>query len=215
MASSSPKLMCILFLIFALFSQQQIHGREFFNKIPSVNNNEKEQQEEESFVPETQKTSSLPYREEQEQEPRFIPETENGYGLYGHESSHQLPPTTKETYKPYVTPVRYHPDEPYNSIPESNNKINSYETEQKNLGTEARFTERGWSTEENNNNGEKQLGMSDTRYMENGRYFFDVKNDKVNYYPNQYNENNSRGSVSSRNQYNDNMGRYNQEDFEP
>ena len=245
--ASSLKLISILFL-FAIFSIQ-IHAREFFSKIPSANTNEKEtttipvtrDQEHETFIPETQKTS-LPNREEQtfgkrEQEPRFIPETQNGYGLYGHESG-QLPPstTTKETYEPYVTPVRYHPDEPYNSIPESNNNNNnnkntfyynknSYETEQKNFG-EAMFTEKGWSTNEkkNNNyyngnngynNGEKK-GMSDTRYLENGRYYYDVKNEN-NYYPNQYE--NSRG-VASRNEYNENrynnMGRYNQnqEEFE-
>ncbi|XP_022724334.1 protein E6-like [Durio zibethinus] len=242
--ASSPNIISFLFL-FAFFSMQ-IHAREFFSKIPSVNNNERKTttipdtigQEHETFIPETQK-SSLPYREEQtfgkqEQEPRFIPETQNGYGLYGHGSG-QLPPstttTTKETYEPYVTPVRYHPDEPYNSIPASynnNNKNtyyynkNSYETEQENFG-KARFTEKGWSTEENKNNnyyngynnGEKQ-GMSDTRYLENGRYYYDVKNEN-NYYPNQYE--NSRG-VASRNEYNENrynnMGRYNQnqEEFE-
>ncbi|XVF25754.1 hypothetical protein REPUB_Repub13aG0240900 [Reevesia pubescens] len=252
--SASPKLISILFL-FAFFSMQ-IHAREFFSKIPSVNNNEKEtttipetrEQEHETFIPVTNQKASLPNREEQstfgkqEQEPRFIPETQNGYGLYGHESGNQLPPstTTKETYEPYVTPVRYHPDEPYNSIPEKSsnnnnnkntyyyNKVNAYETEQQNLG-EAMFTEKGWSTKENQNNnnyykyngnngynnGEKQ-GMSDTRYLENGRYYYDVKSEN-NYYPNQFE--NSRG-VASRNEFNENrynnMGRYNQnqEEFE-
>ncbi|XVF27591.1 hypothetical protein REPUB_Repub14bG0121700 [Reevesia pubescens] len=272
--ASSPKLISIFFL-FALFFMQ-IHAREFFSKIPNVNNNEKET----TSIPETtQKTNSFPNREEQsfmkqEQEPRFIPETQNGYGLYGHESG-QLPPstTTKETYEPYVTPVRYHPEEPYNSIPESSNKNkntfyynkNSYESseqqnlggamftekgwstkenqnnnnkntyynknsyepsEQQNLG-EAMFTEKGWSTKENQNsnnyysgnkgynNGEKH-GMSDTRYLENGKYYYDVKSEN-NYYPNQFE--NSRG-VASRNEFNENrynnMGRYNQnqEEFE-
>ncbi|XWS19635.1 hypothetical protein CRYUN_Cryun31cG0032600 [Craigia yunnanensis] len=284
--ASSPKFISILFL-FVLFSIQ-IHAREFFSKIPSVNNNERErttipdtrEQEHETFIPETtQKTSSLPNREEEstfgKQEPRFIPETQNGYGLYGHESG-KLPPstttTTKETYEPYVTPVKYHPNEPYNSIPASNNNNNNKNTfysknpykstEQQNLG-EARFTERGWSTKENqnnnyynSNNGEQQnlgeasftergwstkenqnnyyngnngynnvekQGMSDTRYLEKGRYYYDVKNEN-NYYPNQFE--NSRG-VASRNEFNENrynnMGRYNQnqefeeseEEFEP
>ncbi|XP_022720995.1 protein E6-like [Durio zibethinus] len=224
--ASSSKLISILFL-FAL-SSMQIHARELFSKIPDTR-----EQEHETFIPETtQKTT-------QEQEPRFIPETQNGYGLYGHKSG-QLPPsttttTTKETYEPYVTPVKYHPDEPYNSIPASNNnnnnkntfyyKKNAYEsTEQQNLG-EARFTEREWSTKENQynhyngnngyNNGEKQ-GMSDTRYLENGKYYHDIKNDN-NYYPNQFE--NSRG-FASRNEFNENrynnMGRYNQnqEEFE-
>ncbi|KAK8551518.1 hypothetical protein V6N13_119976 [Hibiscus sabdariffa] len=214
--ASSPKLISLLFL-FALFSMQ-IHAREFFSKIPTANTNEKE-------------TTT---REQEEQEPRFVPETQNGYGLYGHETGAGEPSfTTKETYEPYVTPVKYHPDEPYNSIPESSsNNKNAYEsTEQQNLG-DATFTEKGWSTKENQNtnnyysngnNGEKQ-GLSDTRYLENGKYYYDVKSEN-NYYPNQFD--NSRG-VASRNEFNENrynnMGRYNQnqeefedteEDFQP
>nr|KJB57495.1 hypothetical protein B456_009G167000 [Gossypium raimondii] len=200
--ASSPKLfsMSILFL-FALFSMQ-IHAREYFSKFPRVNTNEKEtttrEQEHETFVPQTTQKPG-------EQEPRFIPETQNGYGLYGHESgsgSSRPSFTTKETYEPYVTPVRFHPDEPYNSIPESSNNKDTYyynknaykSTKQQNLG-EAIFTEKGWSTKENQNNnyyngninGEKQ-GMSDTRYLENGKYYYDVKSEN-NYYPNQYHQN--------------------------
>ncbi|TYJ34463.1 hypothetical protein E1A91_A05G170700v1 [Gossypium mustelinum] len=207
--ASSPKLfsMSILFL-FALFSMQ-IHAREYFSKFPRVNINEKEtttrEQKHETFVPQTT-------QKPEEQEPRFIPETQNGYGLYGHESgsgsgsgSSRPSFTTKETYEPYVTPVRFHPDEPYNSIPESSNNKDTYyynknayeSTKQQNLG-EAIFTEKGWSTKENQNNnyyngnngynnGEKQ-GMSDTRYLENGKYYYDVKSEN-NYYPNRYHQN--------------------------
>ncbi|KAE8706073.1 Protein E6 [Hibiscus syriacus] len=87
--------------------------------------------------------------------------------------------TTKETYEPYVIPIKYHLDEPYNNIPESgsNNKNtyyhnkNAYQsTEKQNLG-KASFSEKGWSTKENQNNNyydsnniERQ-GMSDTRYL--------------------------------------------------
>ncbi|XP_039049168.1 protein E6-like isoform X2 [Hibiscus syriacus] len=215
--SSSSKFISILFL-FAFFSMQ-IHAREFFSKIPRVNTNEKE---------------TTTTREQEEQEPRFVPETQNGYGLYGHETGAGEPSfTTKKSYEPYVTPVKYHPDEPYNSIPESGSNLkntyyfnkNTYEsTEKQNLG-EASFTEKGWSTKENQNsnyynrnngyiNGERQ-GMSDTRYLENGKYYYDMKSE--NYYPNQFD--NSRG-VASRNEFNENrynnMGRYNQnqEEFE-
>ncbi|KAK8642104.1 hypothetical protein V6N13_011464 [Hibiscus sabdariffa] len=214
--ASSPKLISLLFLL-ALFSMQ-IHAREFFSKIPTANTNEKE-------------TTT---RQQEEQEPRFVPETRNGYGLYGHETGAGEPSfTTKETYEPYVTPVKYHPDEPYNSIPESSsNNKNAYEsTEQQNLG-EATFTEKGWNTKENQNNNNyyyngnngKKQGLSDTRYLENGKYYYDVKSEN-NYYPNQFD--NSRG-VASRNEFNENrynnMGRYNQnqegfedteEDFQP
>ncbi|XVF87435.1 hypothetical protein PTKIN_Ptkin18bG0119900 [Pterospermum kingtungense] len=199
--ASSTKLISILFL-FTLFSMQ-IHGREFFSKIPSTNNNEKEtttitkEQEHETTIPETTQKTYV----KEEQEPRFVPETRNGYGLYGHESG-QLPPstttTTKETYEPYVTPVRYHPDEPYNSIPESSNNNkntfyynkNAHEgTEQKDLG-EARFTERGWSTKEyrNNNNyynsnnrynnGEEQ-NLGEAKFTERG---WSTKENQNNYY---------------------------------
>ncbi|XP_039008915.1 protein E6-like isoform X3 [Hibiscus syriacus] len=206
--ASNPKLLSIIFL-FALFSIQ-IHAREFFSKIPRENNNEKQ-----------------PTVKEEQQEPRFTPQTQNGYGLYGPETN------TKGTYEPYVTPVKFHPDEPYSMIPESTNNNNKdgyfhsksavESTQKKNLG-EARFTEKGWSTEQNQNNnnhnyyngnnGEKQ-GMSDTRFLENGKYFHDIRNEN-NYYPNQLE--NSRG-FASRNEFNENrynMGRYNQnqEEFE-
>ncbi|KAB2060604.1 hypothetical protein ES319_A10G030400v1 [Gossypium barbadense] len=272
--ASSPKLISYFFLL-ALFSVE-IHGRDFFSKIPSVNTNEKE-------VTNKEEQTTLGKKE---QEPRFIPETQS-YGLYGHESG-QLPPSTtstKETYEPYVTPVKYHPDEPYNSIPASktNNKdsyfyskTNAYgnaeqqseakfnekgwatkETNNYNGNNEALFTEKGWSTKENQNrnnyyngnneamftekgwstkenqnnnnyyngnneynNVEKQ-GMSDTRFLENGKYYHDVSSEN-NYYPNRFE--NSRG-VGSRNEFNENrynnMGKYNQnqeefeEEFEP
>ncbi|KAK8580651.1 hypothetical protein V6N13_143721 [Hibiscus sabdariffa] len=236
--ASSSKLISILFL-FALLSLQ-IHAREFFSKIPTANTNEKE-----TTTTREQEHGTETTQNSEEQEPRFVPETQNGYGLYGHGTGTNQPSfTTKEAYEPYVTPVKYHPDEPYNSIPESssNNKNtyyynkNAYEsTEQQNLGN-ARFTEKGWSNRENQNNnnnnynyysgynnGEKQ-GMSDTRYLENGKYYYDVKSEN-NYYPNQFQ--NTRG-ISSRNEFNENrynnMGRYNQnqeefedtqEDFEP
>ncbi|KAG8482188.1 hypothetical protein CXB51_026833 [Gossypium anomalum] len=276
--AASPKLISYFFLL-ALFSVE-IHGRDFFSKIPSVNTNEKE-------VTNKEEQTTLGKKE---QEPRFIPETQNGYGLYGHESG-QLPPSTtstKETYEPYVTPVKYHPDEPYNSIPASktNNKdsyfysktnaygnaeqqsearfnekgwttkeTNNYNGNYYNGNNEALFTEKGWSTKENQNsnnyyngnneamftekgwstkenqnnnnyyngnneynNVEKQ-GMSDTRFLENGKYYHDVSSEN-NYYPNRFE--NSRG-VGSRNEFNENryMGKYNQneeefeEEFEP
>ncbi|KAL4280227.1 hypothetical protein GQ457_03G036720 [Hibiscus cannabinus] len=205
--ASSSKLISILFL-FAIFSMQ-IHAREFFSKIPTATTNEKET---------TTRREQEHGTDSEEQEPRFVPETQNGYGLYGHGAGTNQPSfTTKETYEPYVTPVKYHPDEPYNSIPES--------TEQQNLGN-ARFTEKGWSTRENQNNNNnyyynngnngEQQGMSDTRYLENGKYYYNVKSEN-NYYPNRFQ--NTRG-ISSRNEFNENrynnMGRYkqNQEEFE-
>ncbi|KAK8524486.1 hypothetical protein V6N13_015506 [Hibiscus sabdariffa] len=179
--ASSPKLLSLLFL-FALFTIQ-IHAREFFSKIPR----------------EKESTVSLPNKEEQ-QEPRFSPETQNGYGLYGHEAE----TNTKETYEPYVTPVKFHPDEPYNMIPASKNsntntkdsyfysKSAEESTEKENLG-EARFTEKGWSTEENqnnnNNNNYYNGNNEETMFTEKG--WSTNENNNNNYYNgnNEYNKN--------------------------
>ncbi|KAF3444072.1 hypothetical protein FNV43_RR13762 [Rhamnella rubrinervis] len=54
----------------------------------------------------------------------------------------------------------------------------------------------------NNPNGYDQIqrqGMSDTRFLENGRYYHDVKNDNVNYYNNRYET--ERGSSKDQGSY--------------
>ncbi|KAK8664710.1 hypothetical protein V6N13_084488 [Hibiscus sabdariffa] len=184
------KLLSLLFFLFALFAIQ-IHAREFFSKIP---------REKESPL-------SVPNKEEQ-QEPRFSPETQNGYGLYGHEAG-QLPPetntNTKETYEPYVTPVKFHPDEPYNMVPASKNsntntkdsyfysKSAEESTEKENLGGEARFTEKGWSTKENqnNNNNNYYNGNNEEAMFTEKGWSTNENKDNNNYYNgnNEYNKN--------------------------
>jgi len=52
------------------------------------------------------------------------------------------------------------------------------------------------------NNDEKQ-GMSDTRYLEHGKYYYDVNNENSNHYPNQYQQN-SRNNYNTRGYYNNN-----------
>ncbi|PPS13434.1 hypothetical protein GOBAR_AA07147 [Gossypium barbadense] len=163
--ASSPKLfsMSILFL-FALFSMQ-IHAREYFSKFPRVNINEKEtttrEQKHETFVPQTT-------QKPEEQEPRFIPETQNGYGLYGHESGSSRPSfTTKETYEPYVTPVRFHPDEPYNSIPESSNNKDTYYYNKNAYEVRTTIIQTGSTTQEELLRG---TSSNENRYNNMGRY---------------------------------------------
>ncbi|MBA0599000.1 hypothetical protein Gorai_005240, partial [Gossypium raimondii] len=216
--ASSPQLISYFFLL-AFFSVE-IHGREFFSKIPSVNTNEKE-------VTNKEEQTTLGKKE---QEPRFVPETQNGYGLYGHESG-QLPPSTtstKETYEPYVTPVKYHPDEPYNSIPASktNNKdsyfyskTNAYgnteqqsearfnekgwttkETNNYNGNNEALFTEKGWSTKENQNSNNYYNGNNEAMFTEKGWSTKENQNNNNNYYNgnNEYNNVEKQGMSDTR-----------------
>ncbi|KAJ7968603.1 protein E6-like [Quillaja saponaria] len=238
---------------------------QFFSKVTPINNNVKE--------------TEVPNKEEpltkQENNPTFIPETQNdAYGLYGHESG-QLPPsttTTRTNYASYTTPTTNLPyktpseeDEDFDKYPNNNyykynkeaynannngmtdtrlsdqtgyssnnnnyyyNK-NAYEANKNGMGS-TRFTERGYNTMSNQNNNNnnyyynkntasnynvERQGMSDTRYMEGGKYYYDI--DSENYNPNQYGS--SREVVSTNwyknNNNNNNRGYYgnNENSFE-
>lgn len=132
------------------------------------------------------------------------------------------------TYAPYVTPIThpeefYRPDQEainryrenfnshYNSASNNNNYYYNSENPQNGV--------RGYSTMQENslynnnggkrnvNNGERQ-GMSDTRFMENGKYFYDI-NSENNFESNQYG--NSR-VVESRNNWANNKGYFDNND---
>jgi hypothetical protein len=84
---------------------------------------------------------------------------------------------------------------------------NSYEANQYGgFGNTKLTTERGYSTMANQNNYNERQGMSDTRFMENGKYYYDLNSGKYYYDLNseKYNPNqnrNSKGTVASRNWY--------------
>ncbi|KAI9121054.1 hypothetical protein K1719_008087 [Acacia pycnantha] len=186
MAVSSFSNCISLLLLTTLFMSLQIHARDsqFFSKvthvtIPATTNNNN------NVVKETE----LPKKEEPvnkpEQEPSFMPETESSYGLYGHESGQFAPTTT--TYKPYKTEPEQHTD----MYPYSNN--NNYHYNNNNYKTDAYGRNQNeFNSMANQNNNHKydynnaandrynvdRQGMSDTRFMEGGKYFYDVNSEK-------------------------------------
>ncbi|XP_059663199.1 protein E6-like [Cornus florida] len=133
--------------------------------------------------------------------------TENGYGLYGHGSTETTTtPTTTNTFAN---------DE--NEVPaEELNNLESFKESNTGYSYNNNYNTNGYSNYNNNNNGyttnsygnngyqssEKQ-GMSDTRYVENGKYYYDVQNEK--YYQNGY-ETSVKGSGNNNNNEGYNYG---------
>ncbi|GAV60324.1 hypothetical protein CFOL_v3_03855 [Cephalotus follicularis] len=171
------------------------------------------QEQEPTFIPETQNGYGL-YGHESGQHPPSTTTTTNK----PNDASYT---TTGTGYLPYTTqaqetsPYKKYRDtyDPRTNTNNNNNYYNknAYETDQQNWGN-SRFTERGYTNTANQKNNYQQnqyhggnsgytnvekQGMSDTRYLENGRYHYDIKNEN-NPYPNQYQ--NSR-LVDSKNEY--------------
>ncbi|KAJ4703531.1 Protein E6 [Melia azedarach] len=111
--------------------------------------------------------------------------------------------STVSTYAPYTTKAQT--QESYNNNPNpyyyNNNYYNknAFEAERESFG-DSKFQHSGYTNlgNQNNfytgyNNGEK-LGMSDTRFLENGKYYYDIQNER-SYHPSQYQQS-SRGVVT-------------------
>jgi hypothetical protein len=211
------KFLSFLFLTTLSFSLH-IHARDsqFFSKVTHVDNNNVKDRD----VPNP--NNEGPLNKPQQQQPDFMPETENSYGLYGHESDH-LPSTAattttttnsnfEDTNKYYnndayntkyynkdtfgnnqneLSETKYN-EEGYNSMMEKQNNNNN------NAANERSFynNNNNYNAENNMYNGEKQ-GMSDTRYLEGGKYYYDVNYEKYN--PTMYSDS-SRG-VNNNNWY--------------
>ncbi|XP_061979236.1 protein E6-like [Populus nigra] len=140
-------------------------------------------------------------------------------------------PYTTATYQPYKTQTQtqetytnYPTDSTTTTTTNNHYNNNAYEEQQQNFGEtslqESEYTNMGnqnsnkyynGANSNNNkyyngansyNNDEKQ-GMSDTRYLEHGKYYYDVNNENSNYYPNQYQQN-SRNNYNTRGYYNNN-----------
>ncbi|GFZ03026.1 hypothetical protein Acr_15g0016340 [Actinidia rufa] len=231
MAASAKHFSLLFFL--ALFSSLHAHARDgqFFDKVTTpATANPKETVE----VP-----NKEPPLSKQEQDPNFIPDTQNGYGLYGQESD-QLTPTTPANLPstasnlPYKTESEkayyYYDKQAYVTKPQgmkatppppptNNNNNNDYYM---NKGYTAAAATDNYYNGVNNYNPQHQ-GMSDTRFLENGRYFYDIQSE--NNYNNRYGssqgvDNYNKGYHG--NSYNDNSyvennsmeGYQNQEQFQ-
>ncbi|XP_065880154.1 protein E6 [Euphorbia lathyris] len=203
------------FLLSLFFTQIYARDVQFFSKVSP-----------------TTTTGIIPAKDEtfnkQEQDPSFMQETQNAYGLYGQEqesTQSQFPTTTKlagktptsETPTTTYTPYKSQTQEGYTNYPNSNSNNNYYSNEQfsdnaygeqqQNSGESNYAADLGNQNYKKNNyygynNGNKNVerqGMSDTRFMENGKYYYPNQN---NYYPTQNqnrNQNqNSRSNYDSR-----------------
>lgn len=232
MAPLSNYISFLFFTTLLLPRQTLARDSQFFSKLTHFNNNNNNKETE--VVPKKElPVTNMP----QEQQPAFITETKNSYGLYGHDSETE----NNKYYNNDAYNTKYHnkdvfvnnqnelsdtkyTEEGYNSM-ENQNKNNYFNNNAAN--------ERYYHNNNNNNNynndvanndmyhGEKQ-GMSDTRFLEGGKYFYDLNYEKFN--PTLYDDS-SRG-VNNNNWYNNrgnnnayqNHGNYNvyqnQQEFE-
>lgn len=170
----------------------------------------------------------------QDLDPAFIQDDQNGYGLYGPESTQfptttklAGAPYTATTYQPYKTQnqkqessTNYPTDTTTTTTTTKPNtkyySNNAYEEEQQQNFGETSLEESGYTSTGNQNgnsyyysgaNGysnDEKLGMSDTRYLEKGKYYYDVKNENRNLNPNQYQLQNSRNNYNTGGYYSNN-----------
>ncbi|KAK8477953.1 hypothetical protein V6N13_017620 [Hibiscus sabdariffa] len=108
-------------------------------------------------------------------EPAFIDNQEPYYGLYGHGNT----PTTTSTFGNSLFAEEF-ADEKYETGFEKNNNNNYY-------------------YDDGGNNERERQGMSDTRFVEGGKYYYDVKNG--NYYPNGYEYSSSKEASTNEGYY--------------
>lgn len=174
---------------------QQIPNQELQQQqqeTPTKHRVDQQQVDEPDFIPET---------------------TSNGYGLYGHETGQLPPSATtvksRIPYKTATTTATVPQESLYSNYEQNNN--NNYEQYKSNNGENSYYyTKDSYVTDEekaaglgnrystttaaqgdrntyygggNGYGNVKQEGMSDTRFMENGKYYYDVNNEEK-YYPN-------------------------------
>ncbi|PON97825.1 Protein E [Trema orientale] len=197
MASSSIP---VFFFVLLLFSAFQVKAREskLFSKVTHNNAIQPSSPKKETPV---EVLTPAPAPETAVPAPSPAPssgtnERENGYGLYGQEEAYnERFPSTKEipTTSGGVENELLSEDFPGNEGFEINDDEN--EAERRDRGLDKRKYYSGPVTKNYyyGNNGYDQIkpierqGMSDTRFLDNGRYFRDVKNENEN--ENNYNKN--------------------------
>lgn len=210
--SPSPNYIPLLLFTTLLLPLHTIaRDSEFFSKVTHFNK--------ETQIPNKEDSTTTVTNKPEDQQPPFIPQTENSYGLYGHESDH-LPTTTAATNSEFENNNKYYNNDAYNTKfynkdPFANNQNELSDTKYNEQGymnynsmmEKQNNNERPFHNNNNNNyyNVEKQ-GMSDTRFLEGGKYFHDIYNEKYN--PTMYGDSYSRG-VNTNNWYHHKGNSYN------
>lgn len=158
----SPKHLSLLITVLLLISSLQVQAREskFFSK--TVHSNTAK----ESFPLKSPAPSP-----NQEDPFNYTQENQNGYGLYGHESDQASPTTTfnnveytaRDTPSEFSTVEFTTPTTPTTTTTTTNTNERSYMNKE--------YSTTKYPTNEFE---KQQYGMSDTRFLNNGRYFYDV-----------------------------------------
>ncbi|KAJ0233728.1 F36 [Hirschfeldia incana] len=143
---------------------------------------------------------SFPNKKDQEQDPTFVPESGNGYGLYGHDTTYSnkkeefnnnnkydekfngetfSTPRLSETEESYNNYDEKYPKktESYDNNEEFNKKFDENVKEESFSNAYGTELEREMPYKSYSHNTERQ-GMSDTRFMEKGNYYYDLYNDR-------------------------------------
>ncbi|GFQ01269.1 protein e6 [Phtheirospermum japonicum] len=191
----------IFILLISLLSS---HAREsqYFNKASATTNDDVVSY---SKQPETSPQQEQPETSPQQGQPEFLPDNEYGHGLYGHESG-RLPPSATTTaaatfkhlprnYNPvaYVTEPEDINDsatftddkKSFTANPENKNNFyggaqNYYITPQEKEPEYRNSYYNGGSSFNSGANSFEPQGMSDTRWLENGKYYYDIEAEKYN-----------------------------------
>lgn len=210
---------------------------------PNNNNNNKQQEQEPTFIPDTQNNGYGLYGHEYGQLPPSDQTNFNGEKHYTTTTptsrSNDPYGATPTTYEPYTTPVGPHygtiekeeEEEEKQDQPAANNFNNNAQLYGNNDNNDNKNY--FYSKENNKFNGQEKQGMSDTRFLENGKYYHD--NDKQYYNPNTYDEKNydpnsytnddnknyhyygtnaNNENSYEKNRYNNNNNNYNDNSFE-
>nr|GMD10277.1 protein E6-like [Ipomoea batatas] len=188
-----------ILLLFSLLSPSHLHARDsqFFNKMPRNN-----------VVSKAQTTLNP-----QEQQPNFMQESENGgYGLYGRESTtapKNLPYRDEEIPNKKNLPKNYNPVSYSGYTNAGENYFNNQKERFPSTTTGNRYDQYNGGDA----NGFKKQGMSDTRFMDGGRYSYNGENFPRNPLDNSRNEfGNSRNFNENNNNFMENS--YQNEEFE-
>ncbi|KAL2937870.1 Protein E6 [Bienertia sinuspersici] len=139
---------------------------------------------------------------------------EHGYGLYGQDpfQSYEYPPTTKNPTK--VSDEKYVSTEDLGSM--NNYREIGNGIDKKKGMSDTRFMENGkyyYDPNQDVKDESSRQGMSDTRFLENGKYFHDINEEKSGQHFNTNNYENENENFGSVNKK-ENNGRFNTNNYE-
>ncbi|XP_031480905.1 protein E6-like [Nymphaea colorata] len=151
MAASQTQFFLFTFLLIAVSLQAQARESRFFSKTTPF-----EQPRQGEDLPQQQQEVQSEFTPLSSfKETSLSEENQNGHGLYSHEPT-QFPPTTTTTTPTTTNPETQFTPIDYTSFKTTTNEYNSFDSKDVNTGFSG-------------------YGMSDTRLLEKGKYFYDIQ----------------------------------------